>query len=101
MHQGMQLRKLSNLLATLAINRFEWPPYSPDLNPIETIWKYMKNFLQEKYWDLKFRDYQELKDRVTEAWDVVVTPGLLQELIEDMQERMQAVINAKGKFIKY
>jgi vacuolar-type H+-ATPase catalytic subunit A/Vma1 len=61
----------------------------------------MKNFLQEKYGDLKFKNYQELKDRVTEAWDVVVTPGLLQELIEGMQERMEAVIEANGKFIKY
>jgi hypothetical protein len=28
----------------------------------------------------------------------VVTPGLLQELIESMPERMQAVIDANGKF---
>ena len=46
-------------------------------------------------------DYQELKDKVREAWDVVVTPGLLQELIESMPRRMQAVIDANGKFTKY
>jgi transposase len=38
-------KETKQLLADLAINRFEWPPYSPDLNPIETLWKYMKNFL--------------------------------------------------------
>jgi hypothetical protein len=29
---------------------------------------------------------------VQEAWDVVATPGLLQELIESMPARMEAVI---------
>jgi hypothetical protein len=61
----------------------------------------MKNFLQEKCGDLKFRNYQELKDKVTEAWDVVVTLGLLQELIKSMPGRMQAVIDANGRFTKY
>ena len=35
------------------------------------------------------------------AWDAVATPGLLQELIESMPDRMQAVIDADGKFTKY
>ena len=28
----------------------EWPPYSPDLNPIERVWHYMKNWLQVWKW---------------------------------------------------
>jgi hypothetical protein len=60
----------------------------------------MKEFLQTKYEDLKFRNYQELKDKVTEAWDVVFTPGILQELAESMLARVQAVINANGLFTK-
>lgn len=26
-----------------------WPPFSPDLNPIEHCWNWMKDFIQEKY----------------------------------------------------
>jgi hypothetical protein len=34
---GHAAKETKQLLADLAINRFEWPPYSLDLNPIETI----------------------------------------------------------------
>lgn len=27
----------------------EWPPNSPDLNPIESLWNDMKNYIQEHY----------------------------------------------------
>lgn len=61
----------------------------------------MKDFWQKKYGDLKFRNYDDLKAKVQEAWDVVVTPGFLRELIEGMPDRMQAVIDADGSFTKY
>ena len=41
-----------NTLADLAkrsIYPIAWPPYLPDLNPIETVWNKMKNFIAEKY----------------------------------------------------
>jgi DDE superfamily endonuclease len=98
---GHAAKETIALIASLAIRRFEWPPYSPDLTPIETVWKYIKEFLQKKYGDLKFKSYDDLKAKVTEAWEAVVTPGLLKELIESMPARMQAVIDANGKFTKY
>lgn len=61
----------------------------------------MKNYLQAKYGCLSFQSYDYMRDRIKEAWDVVVTPGLLRELIESMPARMQAVIDADGKFTKY
>ena len=27
----------------------EWPPFSPDLNPIELVWSYMKDYMQTRY----------------------------------------------------
>jgi transposase len=45
----------------------KWPLYSPNLNPIETFWKYMKEFLQNKYGDYKFKNYEEQKTRIQEA----------------------------------
>ena len=61
----------------------------------------MKNYLQKEYGDLSFKSYEIQRQRVQEAWDVVVTPGLLRELIESMPARMEAVIAAEGRFTKY
>jgi hypothetical protein len=57
--------------------------------------------LQRKWRDCKFRSYADQKEKITEAWNIVVTPGLLRELIESMPGRIQAVINADSKFTKY
>jgi ketohexokinase/beta-glucosidase len=98
---GHAAKETKALLRQLGIVTILWPAYSPDLNPIETLWKYMKEYLQRKYGDCKFKSYPEQRARVQEAWDEVVTPGLLIELIKSMPRRMQAVINAEGRFTKY
>jgi len=90
-HAVTNTKAFLNQLAIVVIN---WPPYSPDLNPIETLWKHMKKWLQEEYEECKFKNYDDLKFRVNRAWEVVVTPGLLRELIESMPSRMQAIIEA-------
>jgi transposase len=83
----MRLRRHKNY-SNLAVVIFTWPPYSPDLNPIETLWKHMKEYLQAKYGDCKFRNYKEQRQRVQEAWDTIATPGILRKLIENMLARM-------------
>ena len=44
-----------------------WPAYSPDLNPIETIWNWMKDYIVDVYSDTQLL-YDRLRDAVTEAW---------------------------------
>ena len=72
-------KKTVALIASLAIKGFKWPFYSLDLNPLETVWRYMKEFLYEEYGDLKFRNCNDLKQKITRAWKTVVTPGLLRQ----------------------
>jgi len=38
-----------SVLKAVGIRVIEWPPHSPDLSPIETIWDDMKDYIQEHY----------------------------------------------------
>ena len=46
-----------------------WPPFSPDLNPIEKVWHIMKNCLQDHY--PENMSYDQLRAAVKDAWEKV------------------------------
>ena len=75
-----------------------WPPFSPDLNPIERVWYIMKNYLQDNFEENM--SYDRLRVAVKEAWEKV-GEAELEALINSMKERCQAVIDARGYFTKY
>jgi transposase len=75
-----------------------WPAFSPDLNPIETVWNKMKDYIALKYPEKL--TYDQLRAAVQEAWDSI-SEEFLRDLIADMPNRCEAVINAKGGHTKY
>jgi DDE superfamily endonuclease/transposase len=75
-----------------------WPPYSPDLNPIETVWNLMKDYV-ESLGDRQV-SYPQLRQAVRDAWDSIEDAKLL-ELIATMPHRCQDVIDAQGGFTKW
>ncbi|KAI1001578.1 hypothetical protein K3495_g6625 [Podosphaera aphanis] len=53
------------------ITAIEWPPYSPDLNPIKHVWDSMKDYIQYHYPRLDGgmqRSHDELRGMVKSAW---------------------------------
>ena len=46
----------------------KWPPYSPDLNPIEHIWAWIKSCLHKKGY---ITNYSDLEREIRELWDEV------------------------------
>jgi len=71
----------------------EWPPNSPDLNPIENIWSYMKDIIARDY--TLISSAEEMKRIVRDMWENFKDEEW-DKLIESMPHRMEAVIAARG-----
>jgi transposase len=87
------------------IELMDWPPYSPDLNPIENLWKRLKDEIIQAHPELvtmgnsdPAMDY--LISCAQEAWETLAEE-LLNKLASGMQTRVDAVIKAKGWYTKY
>ncbi|RFU31197.1 hypothetical protein B7463_g5132, partial [Scytalidium lignicola] len=76
-----------------------WPPYSPDLSPIETIWNRMKDILEELDPETH-RNYLRLRSVVSSSWDSV-TDAEIRDIIHTMPQRCKDVIEAKGAYTKW
>ena len=84
---------------------FEHPAHSPDLNPIEQVWKKMKDILRREFPGLSAlkrndENIQRVEEALRVAWERV-PQALIDRLIESMPRRLQAVIDAKGWYTKY
>jgi hypothetical protein len=91
-------KKAKNWMEENNITLLDWPPQSPDLNPIEHLWQHTKSQLC-KYETLATGVW-EIWDRVAEVWNDI-EPEVCQRLIESMPRRLEAVIKAKGGHTKY
>jgi transposase len=76
----------------------DWPPYSPDLNPIEHLWHYVKQKLARYKTIPKTKD--ELWERIETEWNRI-PQDLCRRLVDRMEKRIKAVIKRKDGYIKY
>ena len=97
---GHSARGTINDLKERRINVVFWPPFSPDLNPNENCWNWIKDYIQDK-WGLEERpSYARLRGYVAEAWEALPN-SYWRELLDSMPARCQAVIDANGMHTKY
>jgi transposase len=75
-----------------------WPAQSPDLNPIEHLWDYLKRKLGQ--YATAPSGILELWERIEKEWEDIPASEC-QKLIESMPRRIEAVIKAKGGYTKY
>ena len=74
------------------------PPNSPDLNPIENIWTWMKQEISRKYRYITSK--AEMQRIVMEMWNGFDNKKW-NGLIASMPERIKAIIKAKGGPTRY
>jgi hypothetical protein len=87
------------------IDVMDWPPYSPDMNPIENLWKLLKAKIIELYPELvTMKDNDTTKQHLIraakEAWELL-EDDLLNKLTLGMQKRIDALKAAGGWYTKY
>ena len=87
------------------ITVYSWPPYSPDLNPIENLWKMLKAEIVRVHPELiTMKDnnctQEHLVKCAKEAWGTL-EEQMLDKLASGMQKRVDAVKAAKGWYTKY
>ena len=75
------------------IRGFKWPPFSPDLNPIEKVWRWMKEELKKFPYVPKSRE--DLKKERQKQWDHV-DPCDFRHYTEQLTCKLEDVIAVRG-----
>ena len=94
-----QLRALSirAYLQDKGVNRMNWPPQSPDLNPIENVCGLLKNKLRRLP---RHPSQEELLEVFSKLWKEL-PQSYFTHLSHTMVNRVRPVMRAEGRSTKY
>jgi hypothetical protein len=76
----------------------DWPPQSPDLNPIENLWAIVKAKRFKKFGIPRSRI--ELIEQIFEIWEAI-DQELLDTLVDSIENRLREVVRLRGRTTKY
>src|SRR3954469_5895835 len=76
----------------------DWPPQSPDLNPIEHLWNEVDRRLRKL--ETRVHSQDQLWEAIQKIW-VEMDNEFLTTLINSMPERIEDVIKAKGGYTRW
>lgn len=82
---------VKNYLEEEGVQCVEFPPYSPDLNPIENLWSIIKSKVARQEWTTK-EEHQALTEQAYKN----VRGEILENLVDSMPRRIELLIARKG-----
>lgn len=91
-------RIVQDYLRDQQITVMQWPPNSPDLNPIENIWKVLKERVGKRL--PKPKNKAELKVAVKEEWKGI-EPDIFANTAMSMPKRIRELLESKGGSTSY
>lgn len=87
-----------NFLRHHGIHTMNWPPLSPDLNPIEHLWDLLDRRVRRR--PDPPQTLQQLTNALIEEWENIPQEDI-RRLVRSMPRRCQAVIRANGRHTRY
>jgi hypothetical protein len=91
-------QKVDDFFAENLIEVLEWPPQSPDLNPIENVWNIVK-FRRKKKFGFP-RSKEELIDQIFQIWNNL-EDDLCHSCVGNMEHRLKEVLRLEGRATRY
>lgn len=85
-------------LAENNVQVMDWPPYSPDMNPIEHLWDNLDRRVRRRV-PLP-RTVAELRTALLEEWEAIPMADI-NTLVTSMPRRVQALMDANGGHTRY
>lgn len=92
-HRG---RAVQAYLRSINVKTMAWPAQSPDMNPIENVWRELKKRVEY----MKPTTKDELLAAIQHCWKEI-DAEFCQKLVESMPKRITEVIKARGGATKY
>jgi transposase InsO family protein len=84
-------RQVQQFLFANAVQCMDFPPYSPDLNPIENVWSDLKRRVEKR----NARNIEELVEHVRQEW-MATDVTFLSRLVASMPKRCSDVVMQQG-----
>jgi transposase len=96
-HGRTSLRETKRQLGLQLFHNGDWPPSSPDLSPIENIWRVLKQRVKNRG---PITDIPTLKEVAHEEWENI-DQELINRYMASMMLRMEEVIKRQGMATPY
>lgn len=88
---------VAHLKELLHLRTLRWPSRSPDMNPIEHVWDYLKRSIRR---DNPPQNVAQLRESLSTAWQQL-PQDFLRRLVLGMPRRVSALLHSRGCYTRY